>query len=95
MFDKVRQGADTLKAINRLRQIQNQLSKERIVLEENAVRVTLSGDLKIKELATGGQDDKIIAEVINKAYEKAQKVAASKMQEMGGGLQGLLGGLGK
>ncbi|OGY08230.1 MAG: hypothetical protein A2782_00430 [Candidatus Blackburnbacteria bacterium RIFCSPHIGHO2_01_FULL_43_15b] len=94
MFDKVRQGAGTLKAINKLRQIQNQLSKERIALEENGVKVTLSGDLKIKELVTGGQDDKTIAEVINKAYEKSQKVVASKMQEMGGGLQGLLGGLG-
>lgn len=94
MFDKLKQGADTVKTLNKLRQIQNQLSKERIVWEENNVKVILSGDLKIKTLESNGQGDDRVAETINKAYEKAQKVVAQKMQEMGGGLQGLLGNLG-
>ncbi|MEK7521607.1 MAG: YbaB/EbfC family nucleoid-associated protein [Patescibacteria group bacterium] len=94
MFDKFKQGADTLKALNKLRQIQNQLSRERVTVEENGVKVTLSGDLKVKELTIDGQEQKSASEVLNKAYEKTQKMVAQKMQEMGGGLQGLLGGLG-
>ncbi len=94
MFDKFKQGADTLKALNKLRQIQNQLSKERVTVEENGVKITLSGDLKVKELTIDGQEQKEASEVINKAYEKTQKAVAQKMQEMGGGLQGLLGNLG-
>lgn len=95
MFDKFKQGAETVKALNKLRQIQNQLSKERVTVEENGVKITLSGDLKVKELTIDGQEQKEASEVINKAYEKTQKMVAQKMQEMGGGLQGLLGGLGQ
>lgn len=95
MFDKFKQGADTLKAFNKLRQIQNQLSKERVTVEDSGVKVTLSGDLKVKELIIDGQGQKEASEVLNKAYEKTQKMVAQKMQEMGGGLQGLLGGLGQ
>lgn len=95
MFDKFKQGAQTVKALNKLRQIQNQLSKERITLEENGVKVTLSGDLKIKELQINGEEQDKASDVINKAYEQTQKIVARKMQEMGGGLQGLLGGLGQ
>ena len=95
MFDKFKQGAGTIKTLNKLRQIQNQLSKERVTIEENGVRVTLSGDLKVKELIIDGQEQKEASEVLNKAYEKTQKVVAQKMQEMGGGLQGLLGNLGQ
>ncbi|OGY09599.1 MAG: hypothetical protein A2700_01090 [Candidatus Blackburnbacteria bacterium RIFCSPHIGHO2_01_FULL_44_64] len=94
MFDKFKQGADTLKAINKLRQIQNQLSKERVTFEENGVKVVLSGDLKIKTLEVDGEEQERVSAVLNKAYEKTQKVVAQKMQEMGGGLQGLLGNLG-
>lgn len=93
MFDKLKQGADTLKAINKLRQIQNQLSKERIVVEENGVKVVLSGDLKVRELHIDGEKQDLVAGVINKAYEQTQKAMAKKMQEMGGGLGGLLGGM--
>ena len=95
MFDKFKQGAGTIKTLNKLRQIQNQLSKERVTIEENGVRVILSGDLKVKELIIDGQEQKEASEVLNKAYEKTQKVVAQKMQEMGGGLQGLLGNLGQ
>ena len=73
MFDKFKQGAGTIKTLNKLRQIQNQLSKERVTIEENGVRVILSGDLKVKELIIDGQEQKEASEVLNKAYEKTQK----------------------
>jgi DNA-binding protein YbaB len=93
MFDKLRQGAEAIKALNKLRHIRNELSKLRITVEENGIRVVVSGDMKIKELNTNGQSDDKIKDVLNKAFEKTQKEVAKTMQEMGGGLGGLFGGL--
>lgn len=92
VFDKLKHGAEMVKMANKLRQIQNELSKERITVEENGIKVIVSGDMKIRELEIDGEEQNKAADVINKAIKKAQEVAAKKMQEMGGGLGGLLGG---
>lgn len=92
VFDKLKHGAEMVKMANKLRQIQNELSKERITVEENGIRVVVSGDMKIRELEVDNEEQNKAADVINKAIKKAQEVAAKKMQEMGGGLGGLLGG---
>lgn len=91
MFDKFKQGADMIKMANRLRQIQNQLSQERILVEENGIKVVVSGDMKIRELEVDGAEQGKVVDVVNKAIKKAQEVGAKKMQEMGGGLGGLFG----
>ncbi|MBI3290588.1 YbaB/EbfC family nucleoid-associated protein [Candidatus Microgenomates bacterium] len=70
-------------ALIKLKQMQNQLAKERVEVDENGVKVVVSGEMKIKELQTNGQPDDKVADVINKAMEKAQKMSAGKMQEMG------------
>ena len=49
-------------------------------------------DQKIKELSSNGQSDNDIKEAVNEAIKKSQEVAAKKLQQMGGGLSGLLGG---
>lgn len=67
----------------KLKQMQNQLAKERVEVEEDGVKVVMSGEMKIKELKSNGQSDDKIADAINKAMEKAQKISAEKMQEMG------------
>ena len=67
----------------KLKQMQNQLAKERVEVEENGVKVVVSGEMKIRELRTNGQPDDKIADAVNKAMEKAQKLSAEKMQEMG------------
>lgn len=67
----------------KLKQMQNQLAKERVEIEENGVKVVVSGEMKIKQLQTNGQPDDKIAEAVNKAMERAQKMSAGKMQEMG------------
>lgn len=84
MFDKFRQGADMLKMANRLRQIQNQLSQERITIEKDGIRVVVSGDMKIRELEVDGEEQKKVVDVANEALKKAQETSAKKMQEMGG-----------
>lgn len=73
-----------IKMANRMRQIQNELGKERITVEEDGIKVVVSGDMKIRELEIEGEEQGKVADVINKAVKKAQEVSAKKMQEMGG-----------
>lgn len=95
MFDGLKQKAQQLGDLKKMRdqalQIQHQLAAEEIVIEEQGVRVVMAGDQKIKELSVQGISNQILIEVLNKAIHRAQEVAAKKLQEMSGGLSGLLG----
>ena len=51
----------------------------------------MSGDQKIKELTIDGKDDWRVKEAIAEAIKKSQEIAAQKLTEISGGLQGLLG----
>lgn len=72
--------------------IQRELQSEEVTVEQNGVQIVISGDQKIKELKSNGRSDNDIKEAVNEAVKKSQEVAARKLQQMGGGLQGLLGG---
>lgn len=95
MFDKFKQ----LGELNKMRQQANALQKEleKIIetLEKNGWSVSVTGDQKIRYIKHGDEDMKFLVDLINEAMKKVQKEAAKKMMEMGGGLSGLLGGLGK
>jgi len=89
MFDKV-------KKLNEMRkqamQIQKQLKKEEIEVVENGVRIVVSGDQEVRVLEVDGGEDQRVKDALNKAIKKSQKTAAKKLQQMGGGLSGLMGG---
>lgn len=74
-------------------QIQRQLAAEELTVEKKGVLIVITGDQKIKEIKTNGKSDKDIAEAVNEAVKKSQEIAAKKLQEMSGGLGGLLGGM--
>lgn len=84
--------------INKMRQeamrIQKELQNEEVVVDKNGVHIVISGDQKIKELASNGQSDNDVKDAINEAVKKSQEVAARKLSQMQGGLSGLLGGMG-
>ena len=69
--------------------------EEEIVVEEGDVRVVISGDQQIKEFSVQGITSPQAVATLNKAIKESQKVAARKLQEMGGGLGGMLGGGGQ
>jgi len=73
-------------------QIQRQLQAEVVSVSKNGVDITISGDQKIREIKTNGKSDNDIKEAVNEAVKKSQEIAAKKLQQMGGGLSGLLGG---
>lgn len=95
MFDKFKQ----LGQLNKMRQQANALQKEleKIIetIEKNGWSVSVTGDQKLRYIKKDGEDMAFLVDLINEVMKKVQKEAAKKMMEMGGGLSGLLGGLGK
>lgn len=90
MFDKFKQLGELKKMRDQAMQIQKQLAEETVEVEENNIKVVLTGDQKIKSIEIDGESQGKLAEVLNKAIKKSQEVAAQKLQQMGG-LGGLLG----
>ena len=93
MFDKFKQLGELNKMRAQAVKIQKELKKEEIEVVENGVRVVVTGDQKIKILEIDGMADNRVPEVINKAIKKSQQVAAKKLQEMSGGLTGMMKGM--
>lgn len=95
MFDKFKQ----LGELNKMRQQANALQKEleKIIgtVEKKGWTVSVTGDQKVRYIKRGEEDFQELAELINEAMKNVQKESAKKMMEMGGGLSGLLGNLGK
>ena len=91
VFDKLKQLRDLKKMRDQAKAIQKQLAAEEVVVEKQGVRIVMSGDQKVKELSVQGISNRILIDVLNKAIKKSQEVAAKKLQEMSGGLTGLLG----
>lgn len=90
--------ANPLKALgdlNQLRkqaqQMQQQLAAEEIVVERGDIMVVISGDQKIKQFSVQGISSPEAIEVLNEAIKKSQELAARKLQEMTGGLGGMMG----
>lgn len=85
--------------LNKLRQqakkMQDELAGEEIRIEEGDVVVVISGDQKIKQLSVQGVSSQEVIDVLNKAIKESQKLAAEKLQQMTGGLGGMLGGGGQ
>lgn len=69
-LNELRKQAGQMKAV---------LEAEEIAVEENGVRVVMRGDFKIKELKVDGREERRVVETLNKAMQKAQKSAASKL----------------
>ncbi|OGY17706.1 MAG: hypothetical protein A2784_00860 [Candidatus Chisholmbacteria bacterium RIFCSPHIGHO2_01_FULL_48_12] len=91
MFDKLKQ----LKQMrDQAMAVQKQLAAEEIVVERGAVKIVISGDQKIRELTVQGVSSQEVVNALNEAIKKSQELAAKKLQEMSGGLSGLLGGMG-
>lgn len=82
MFDKAKMLAKAF-------QLKKAVEAEVVELEENGVKVVVTGDQKVKTLVINGMENKVVVEVLNKAMKKSQEAAAKKMKEMGG-LEGLI-----
>ncbi|MBI2613252.1 MAG: YbaB/EbfC family nucleoid-associated protein [Candidatus Levybacteria bacterium] len=92
MINPFKQIGEIKKMRDQAMQIQRELQGEEVDIEKNGVHIVISGDQKIKVLESNGRSDDDVKEAVNEAIKKSQEVAARKLQQMGGGLGGLLGG---
>jgi len=81
MFDKAKMLAQAYK-------LKKAVEAEIVEVEENGIKISVSGDQKIKFLSINGMENKILVDTINKAMKKSQETAAKRMKDMGG-LEGL------
>lgn len=91
VLDKFRQLGELKKMRDQAMQIQKALAQERIEVEEQGIKVVMTGDQRVEEVRVDGEENSRLVEVLNKAIKRSQEVAAQKLQEMSGGLSGLLG----
>jgi hypothetical protein len=92
MFNPLKSLGDLKTMRDQAVKMQQMLSGEEVIVEKNGVKVVMSGDQKLKQLIIDGQEDFRVKEAISEAIKKSQEIAARKLTEMSGGLQGLLGG---
>lgn len=92
MFNPIKQAGELKKLRDEAKKIEQELEKIEVREEKNDIEVKVSGNMKILSVKVDGEDRDDIAEVLNDAMKEAQKKAAMKMQQLGGGLKGLLGG---
>jgi len=95
VFDKFRQQLSQIGDLKKVRDqalaFKRQLAAEEVVVEEQGVRVVITGDQRIKELSVQGISNQVLIDVLNKAIRRAQELAAKKLQEMSSSLAGLMG----
>jgi DNA-binding protein YbaB len=85
--------------LNKLRQqakkMQDDLAAEIIRIEEGDIVVEITGAQEVKKVYVQGVTSQELIDVLNKAIKKSQELAAQKLQQMTGGLGGMLGGGGQ
>ncbi len=92
MFNPLKQAGELNKLRKEAQKIQEELKKIEVEKSKSKAVVVVTGDMKIKSIKLEGEEMFDIKEALNDAIQDAQKKAAMKMQQMGGGLRGLLGG---
>lgn len=91
MFNPLKQVGELNELRKQAMALQNALKQIIINEQKGRAQVELSADMKIHSVKVNGEEMNDLKDCLNDAMEKAQKRAASKMQEMGG-LGNLLGG---
>lgn len=58
------------------------IEAEVIEVEENGIKITIGGDLKVKNVSVNNLEDNKLKDVVNLAIRKAQEIMVIKMKEM-------------
>lgn len=79
---------DQLKQLKQLKEIQDQLKKERVEVEKNGVKAVVNGKMEIEEIVLNPdfgieQQEKAVKDCVNEAVRKVQTNLAQKMSQMG------------
>lgn len=94
IFDKAKQLGELKKMRDQAMKMQKDLAGQTVTVDEDGVKIVVSGNQKILELIVNGVQNTILIDKLNKALKKSQEMAAKHLQQQSGGLTGLMKGMG-
>jgi len=74
---------DNIKMMANAYKLKQAIEAEVVEIEENGIKITISGDLKIKNISSNNPDNEVLKNVVNNAIRKAQEIQVLKMKEFG------------
>ena len=74
---------DTAKMMANAYKLKQAIEAEVVEVEENGIKITIGGDLKIKKISQNNTEDNALKDAVNNAIRKAQEIQVLKMKEMG------------
>lgn len=95
MLNPLKQAGEMAKMVKQAKQMQKMMEEEEVVVEEGPIRIVIDGTQKIKKFSVNSIENEEVVKALNKAIKKSQQAGAKRMQEMAGGLSGIMGMLGK
>lgn len=95
MFNNIRQFGSQGAAAAKMAMLQMKIKNKKIEVVAGAVKVTVTGDGKLKSLSIDGKDANDVVKAINEAINKAQAFAAAEMKGAMGDLSQLLSSMKK
>jgi DNA-binding protein YbaB len=63
-------------------QLRQAIEKEMVKVEEEGVKITIGGDLKIKQISINNEENDILKNAVNNAIRKTQEMQVLKMKEL-------------
>ena len=73
---------DTAKMMTDAYNMQKAIEGEIVEVEENGIKITIGGDLKIKQISINDKEDDILKNAVNSSIRKAQEMQVLKMKEI-------------
>lgn len=95
MFNNIKQFGSQGAAAAKMAMLQLKIKNKKIEVVEGNIKVTVTGDGKLKALSIDGRDSGSVVKAINEAIGKAQAFAAEEMKGAMGDLSQLLSAMKK
>jgi len=95
MFNNIKQFGSQGAAAAKMAMLQMKIKNKKIEIVQGDIKVTVSGDGKLKALSVAGKDSGEIVKAVNEAIGKAQAFAAEEMKGAMGDLSQLLSSMKK
>lgn len=67
-------------------QMQQNLAAQSVTIEENGVKIVITGDQRLLVLEVQGYSNQVLTDAINKAIKKSQEMAAKELMKISGGM---------
>ncbi len=95
MFNNIKQFGSQGAAAAKMAMLQMKIKNKKIEIVQGDIKVTVTGDGKLKALSVAGKDSGEIVKAVNEAIGKAQAFAAEEMKGAMGDLSQLLSSMKK